>query len=329
MPHETYLRYKRRVVATPREQAIHLSKPTHVSHQQPTVHLVGLTDVPLVQQARTDLGGPYSSPGPSSGATCAGCERPRDSLPLSLSLIPYADWSYVLRNLTGHAQSLSTSHSISVIPSFRTLSLVFVVTTWGRGRALDRLGVVACQRQVLMRHGDNTSSQTSVFGGRGMFSETAGPYNFAGADHFLGILETESPHYQPSPVPQARFSINSAYKDLTFLPTPGGRLASVHPKIDQPTALRRRLLQVFLVSFVGDTCVSLAKYQDAIVNIDSVSTGINTPGLSTVGVTNMLNADNTAMIPSSANRFVRLKLQLLLELTCMWAKASILQANAT
>ncbi|KAH7098261.1 glucan 1,3-beta-glucosidase, partial [Auriculariales sp. MPI-PUGE-AT-0066] len=68
----------------------------------------------------------------------------------------------------------------------------------------------------------NTSSQISVFSGRGVLSETAGPvwiigggsehnvlvqYNFAGAsNHFLGVLQTESPYYQPSPVPPAPFS---------------------------------------------------------------------------------------------------------------------------
>ena len=99
----------------------------------------------------------------------------------------------------------------------------------------------------------NTSTQTTIFSGRGVLSESQGPvwmigggsehnvlhqYNFAGArDHFLGVLQvcflnnfrllrsrslqTESPYYQPTPNPPAPFSINSAYKDPTFFPSPG------------------------------------------------------------------------------------------------------------
>jgi glucan 1,3-beta-glucosidase len=51
-------------------------------------------------------------------------------------------------------------------------------------------------------------------------------YNFSGAsNHFLGVLQTESPYYQPSPVAPAPFSINSAYKDPTFFSNPGNAWA--------------------------------------------------------------------------------------------------------
>ncbi|KAH7099940.1 hypothetical protein BKA62DRAFT_802794 [Auriculariales sp. MPI-PUGE-AT-0066] len=106
--------------------------------------------------------------------------------------------------------------------------------------------------------------------------------HFAGGagNDLLGIIQTESPHYQPSPVPPAAFSINSACKDPTFFPTPGG----VCSFATRPTC---RSTTAAFTTFPYPTA----------------STGINILGLSTVGVTNMLNADNTAVIPPSANRF--------------------------
>ncbi|KAH7099919.1 glucan 1,3-beta-glucosidase [Auriculariales sp. MPI-PUGE-AT-0066] len=164
----------------------------------------------------------------------------------------------------------------------------------------------------------NTSSQISIFSGRGVLSETAGPvwmigggsehnvlvnYNFAGAsNHFLGVLQTESPYFQPSPAPPAPFSTNSAYKDPTFFPTPGDAWG-LFIQNSTNLLLYGGGFYNFFVSYVGDTCVAPANCQNAIVNIDSASTGINILGLSTVGVTNMLNVNNVAVIPQSANRF--------------------------
>ncbi|KAH7103814.1 hypothetical protein BKA62DRAFT_828016 [Auriculariales sp. MPI-PUGE-AT-0066] len=103
----------------------------------------------------------------------------------------------------------------------------------------------------------------------------------------------------------APFSTNPAYKDLMFFPTPGdawGLFIQNSPNLLlYGGGFCKRLLA--LVSYVGDTCVAPANCQNVIFNIDSASTGTKILGLSTVGVTNMLNVNSVAVIPQSANCF--------------------------
>ncbi|KAF5387123.1 hypothetical protein D9615_001631 [Tricholomella constricta] len=75
------------------------------------------------------------------------------------------------------------------------------------------------------------SSQISLYSGRGILSESAGPvwmigtaehhvlyqYSLVNArNHYMGLIQTESPYYQPNPAPPAPFTVNSAFKDPTF-----------------------------------------------------------------------------------------------------------------
>ncbi|KAG6917782.1 hypothetical protein DXG01_001054 [Tephrocybe rancida] len=75
------------------------------------------------------------------------------------------------------------------------------------------------------------SSQVSLYSGRGILSESAGPvwlvgtaehhvlyqYSLVNAkNHYMGLIQTESPYFQPNPAPPQPFSVNSAYKDPTF-----------------------------------------------------------------------------------------------------------------
>lgn len=70
-------------------------------------------------------------------------------------------------------------------------------------------------------------AQISVYSGRGILSESQGPvwligtgsehhsvyqYRFLGAkDHFMGLIQTESPYYQPTPAAPVPFPFNAKY----------------------------------------------------------------------------------------------------------------------
>ncbi|KAF5373036.1 hypothetical protein D9758_001646 [Tetrapyrgos nigripes] len=77
----------------------------------------------------------------------------------------------------------------------------------------------------------NGSSQISLYSGRGILSESAGPvwmigtasehhtlyqYNLVNAaSHYMGLIQTETAYYQPAPNAPAPFSVNSAFHDPT------------------------------------------------------------------------------------------------------------------
>ncbi|KZV89437.1 glycoside hydrolase family 55 protein [Exidia glandulosa HHB12029] len=167
-------------------------------------------------------------------------------------------------------------------------------------------------------HDIDGDPQITVFSGRGILSESQGPvwligtgsehnvlvqYNIANAaNHFLGVIQTESPYYQPVPAPPAPFSINAAYQDPTSFSTPGNAWG-LQVKNSSNILIYGAGLYSFFNNYVADTCVGPANCQNAIANIDTASSNVVILGLSTVGVTNMLNVNNAAVIAQSANRF--------------------------
>ncbi|KAJ6547049.1 exo-beta-1,3-glucanase [Mycena capillaripes] len=78
----------------------------------------------------------------------------------------------------------------------------------------------------------NGATQISLYSGRGILSESAGPvwmigtasehhtlyqYNLVGAkNHYMGLIQTETPYYQPTPVAPSPFVVNSAFSDPSF-----------------------------------------------------------------------------------------------------------------
>jgi glucan 1,3-beta-glucosidase len=93
---------------------------------------------------------------------------------------------------------------------------------------------------------DTAQGQTSVFAGRGILSESAGPMWFIGTasehhalyqyslgmwlrsvapseclpfhavgakNHYMGSIQTETPYYQPDPAPPTPFTVDAAFKD--------------------------------------------------------------------------------------------------------------------
>ncbi|KAG9121205.1 hypothetical protein FRC07_002938 [Ceratobasidium sp. 392] len=80
---------------------------------------------------------------------------------------------------------------------------------------------------------DSGERQLDIYSGRGILSQSAnGPvwligtgsehhvlyqYNIQGSKNvYAGLIQTETPYFQPSPAPPAPFSVNSAYADPSF-----------------------------------------------------------------------------------------------------------------
>ncbi|KAI0724043.1 exo-beta-1,3-glucanase [Cerioporus squamosus] len=158
------------------------------------------------------------------------------------------------------------------------------------------------------------SKQITAFSGRGILSESAGPvwligtgsehhtlyqYNFVNAaNHYMGLIQTETPYYQPVPAPPAPFSTNSAYHDPTFSSSQTSAWAVT---ITDSTDLI--IFGAGLYSFYSNydqACLDTANCQSQIFNIDSGST-VSVYALSTVGTTYMLSVGGQGVIPASAN----------------------------
>lgn len=158
------------------------------------------------------------------------------------------------------------------------------------------------------------SSQITLFSGRGILSESAGPvwmigtasehhtlyqYSLVNAkNHYMGLIQTETPYYQPSPAAPVPFTVNSAFHDPTF-----------SSDITSAWALRVQSSTDILVfgaglySFYRDyvqTCLTTSDCQDQIVNIDSDSS-IHIYSLSTVGTTFQVSVNENGIVNQSGN----------------------------
>ncbi|TFY54718.1 hypothetical protein EVJ58_g8694 [Rhodofomes roseus] len=162
---------------------------------------------------------------------------------------------------------------------------------------------------------DAAQSSVTIYSGRGILSESAGPvwmigtasehhvlyqYNLAGAqNHYIGVMQTESPYYQPLPMPPTPFSINDTYKDPSL---PIDLTAAWGLYIQSSTDIT--VFGAGLYSFYQNndqTCLSTTICQTQILNIDSSSTGISLYSLSTVGAINQLSFGGLPVIAASIN----------------------------
>ncbi|KII88661.1 glycoside hydrolase family 55 protein [Plicaturopsis crispa FD-325 SS-3] len=154
----------------------------------------------------------------------------------------------------------------------------------------------------------------TVYSGRGILSESAGPvwmvgtasehhtlyqYNLVGASaHYMGLIQTETPYYQPKPAPPAPFSINSNYSDPSFVdsnPAAWGLYSQSSSNIF--------IFGAGHYSFFSNydkTCLNTTVCQNQIVNIDSKSS-VSLYGLATVGSTFQLSVDGDGVIKASDN----------------------------
>ncbi|KAF9002426.1 glucan 1,3-beta-glucosidase [Cyathus striatus] len=157
-------------------------------------------------------------------------------------------------------------------------------------------------------------SQISTYSGRGILSESQGPvwligtaaehhvlyqYSLVNAkNHYMGLIQTETPYFQPNPVSPAPFLINSAFND----PTP----YSGNPSAWALWVKNSQNILIFgagLYSFFQDyaqTCLTSNNCQAQIANIDSTSS-VNIYSLSTVATTNQLSVNSNGIINQSKN----------------------------
>ncbi|KAI6146888.1 glycoside hydrolase family 55 protein [Pisolithus tinctorius] len=126
------------------------------------------------------------------------------------------------------------------------------------------------------------SAQISVFTGRGVLSQSAGPvctlrftnYNLASAqNHWIGFVQTETPYYQPVPAAPAPYSSTSVYSAGFYS---------------------------FFQNY-AQSCLNTWSCQSQIFNVDSSST-ITVYSLSTVGTTYQLSVSQNGIVNESSNQ---------------------------
>ncbi|KAF8736780.1 hypothetical protein AX14_014012 [Amanita brunnescens Koide BX004] len=157
------------------------------------------------------------------------------------------------------------------------------------------------------------STQLNVYSGRGILSESAGPvwmigtaehhvlyqYNLVNArNHYLGLIQTESPYYQPSPAPPFPFSCVSRYND----PSLDGMDHSWGLWIQSSSDII--IFGGGLYSWYdsyNQTCLASEDCQSQIANVDSASSRVGMYSLSTVATTYQLSVDQAGVINQSAN----------------------------
>ncbi|KAJ6514577.1 exo-beta-1,3-glucanase [Mycena vulgaris] len=159
----------------------------------------------------------------------------------------------------------------------------------------------------------NGDAQLSLFSGRGILSQSAGPvwmigtasehhtlyqYSLVGAqNHYMGLIQTESPYYQPAPVAPSPFTVNSAFNDPSFtgISSAWGLTVSGSSNI--------LVFGAGLYSFFNNynqDCLTPVNCQSQILNIDSTSS-INIYSLATIGVTMQLSINQVGVINENSN----------------------------
>ncbi|KAJ7480885.1 exo-beta-1,3-glucanase [Mycena latifolia] len=157
---------------------------------------------------------------------------------------------------------------------------------------------------------DPAQTQMNVFSGRGVLVESAkGPvwlvgtasehhviyqYAFNNAQNvYAGLIQTETPYYQPTPNPPAPFSTNTAYGDPT-----GARLDAWGLVITNSYNIF--VYGAGLYSFF-QACVPNRNCQDSMVLVDQQSAAIYLYQLTTAGSTNMITYPNISIAKQADN----------------------------
>ncbi|KAG7453018.1 exo-beta-1,3-glucanase [Guyanagaster necrorhizus] len=159
----------------------------------------------------------------------------------------------------------------------------------------------------------NGVSQLTIYSGRGILSESAGPvwligtaehhvlyqYNLVNAqNHYMGLIQTETPYFQPSPEPPTPFSVNSSYHDPAF----GGEI-TMALGLRVATSSNIIVFGAGLYSFYSDysqTCLNSNSCQMHMVDIDSASS-ITIYSLATVASIYQISINNAGVISENDN----------------------------
>jgi glucan 1,3-beta-glucosidase len=160
----------------------------------------------------------------------------------------------------------------------------------------------------------SAQSQISIYSGRGILSESAGPVWMIGtasehhtlyqyslvnaASHYLGLIQTETPYYQPSPAPPAPFTVSTTFKD-----------PATWTGVTAAWALRVTTSTDIIVFGAGhysffqnyaQTCLTPENCQSQIINVDTTSS-VHIYSLSTVGSTWQLSVNQAGVINQNSN----------------------------
>lgn len=119
------------------------------------------------------------------------------------------------------AECPAGSNSPACFASFLAIHLTYGATAYLEGTWV-----------WLADHDLDGVDQLTLFSGRGILSHSQGPvwmigtssehhvlyqYSLVGAkNHYMGLIQTETPYFQPDPAPPAPFSISKVYDDPTF-----------------------------------------------------------------------------------------------------------------
>ncbi|PVG03211.1 putative glucan 1,3-beta-glucosidase [Serendipita vermifera] len=160
---------------------------------------------------------------------------------------------------------------------------------------------------------DSNESQIDVFSGRGILVEgknvwligTASEhhvlyqYRFVNAQNvYAGLIQTETPYFQPNPAAPNPFSIQSSIKDPDLSGTQSAIALSIEDSSD--ILIYGAGLYSFFDSYT-QTCLDTWNCQSEIVRISN-SSGIRVYSLSTVGTTTQLTFNGQKVIAQSQNQ---------------------------
>ncbi|KAG9225976.1 hypothetical protein CCMSSC00406_0006402 [Pleurotus cornucopiae] len=155
--------------------------------------------------------------------------------------------------------------------------------------------------------------QITLFSGRGILSESQGPvwmigtaehhvlyqYNlYEAKDHYIGLIQTESPYFQPTPAAPHPFLPSEKYNDPSF-----ESLTSAWALYVQKSQ-RITIFGAGLYSFFNNysqACLDTKTCQSQIANIDT-SSSVRIYGLSTVGATFQLSVNHVGLINQADNQ---------------------------
>ncbi|KAJ4488491.1 exo-beta-1,3-glucanase [Lentinula aciculospora] len=159
-------------------------------------------------------------------------------------------------------------------------------------------------------------TQLTLYSGRGIYSESAGPVWMIGAgmfssehhslyqlqldnaqNHYLGLFQTEIPYYQPSPESPSPFTSSTTYNDPTTFDSGFAWAVNVISSTD--IIFFGAGLYSFYTDYTQD-CLDTMSCQPQLVNIDS-SSSVTIYSLSTIGATNQLSVENIGIINQSDN----------------------------
>lgn len=158
-------------------------------------------------------------------------------------------------------------------------------------------------------------SQLTLYSGRGILSESAGPvwligtssehhvlyqYSLVNAqNHYMGLIQTETPYFQPNPAPPSPFSINSSLKDPNF----SNGVTSAWA-LTVTTSTNIIVFGAGLYSFFqnyNQSCLNTFNCQSQILDVDTGSS-VAVYSLSTIATSFQVSLNQQGIINQNGNR---------------------------